>query len=52
MSATGGARALKAYLRHMQKVKAKVRFMSIEPLWFDVAPVFEDWLETEGGSAV
>ena len=21
--------------------------MSIEPLWFDVAPVFEEWLETE-----
>ncbi len=26
---------------------ARVRFMSIEPLWFDVAPVFEEWLETE-----
>ena len=21
--------------------------MSIEPLWFDVAPVFEEWLKTE-----
>ena len=21
-----------------------VRFMSIEPLWFDVEPVFEEWL--------
>ena len=47
MSATGGARALKAYLKHMKKIKATVRFMSIEPLWFDVTPVFEDWLETE-----
>ena len=45
MSDTGGARALKAYLRHMKKIKATVRFMSIEPLWFDVAPVFEEWLE-------
>ena len=48
MSATGGARALKAYLRHMQKIEAAVRFMSIEPLWFDVAPVFEAWLREEG----
>ena len=48
MSETGGARALKAYLRHLKKVKARVRFMSIEPLWFDVAPVFAEWLEREG----
>lgn len=48
MSETGGARALQAYLRHMKNIQAKVRFMSIEPLWFDVAPVFEEWLETEG----
>ncbi|MCY3780152.1 MAG: DUF5131 family protein [Chloroflexi bacterium] len=47
MSETGGARALKAYLKHMKKIDATVRFMSIEPLWFDVAPVFEDWLKTE-----
>ena len=46
MSETGGARALGAYLRHMRKIEARVRFMSIEPLWFDVAPVFEQWLET------
>ena len=48
MSETGGARALQAYLRHMKNIDAKVRFMSIEPLWFDVAPVFEKWLEAEG----
>ena len=48
MSATGGTRALKAYLRQMQRVEATVRFMSIEPLWFDVAPVFEEWLREEG----
>ena len=48
MSKIGAARALSAYLRHLQKVEAGVRFMSIEPLWFDVAPVFEDWLEQEG----
>jgi len=48
MSETGGARALQAYLRHMKNIDANVRFMSIEPLWFDVAPVFEAWLQTEG----
>ena len=48
MSETGGARALAAYLRHMRNIEATVRFMSIEPLWFDVAPVFEEWLAEEG----
>ncbi len=48
MSETGGARALLAYLRQLRKVEAAVRFMSIEPLWFDVAPVFEQWLREEG----
>ncbi len=48
MSETGGARALMAYLRHLREVEATVRFMSIEPLWFDVAPVFEAWLRDEG----
>jgi len=47
MSETGGARALKSYLKHMKSIKATVRFMSIEPLWFDVAPVFEEWLKIE-----
>ena len=46
MSETGGARALKAYLRHMRNIEANVRFMSIEPLWFDVVTVFEQWLQT------
>ncbi len=46
MKAEGAARALKAYLRHMEQVDAKIRFMSIEPLWFDVAPIFEDYLKT------
>ena len=32
----------------MKNIDATVRFMSIEPLWFDVEPVFEDWLATEG----
>ena len=44
MSATGAARALAAYLRHMEEIDASVRFLSIEPLWFDAAPVFERWL--------
>lgn len=45
MKATGAARALKAYLKHMTQIEAKTRFMSIEPLWFDVAPIFAEWLE-------
>lgn len=46
MKPEGGARALKAYLRHMEQVEANIRFMSIEPLWFDAASVFEEWLQT------
>lgn len=45
MKPEGGAKALSAYLRHMGQIQATIRFMSIEPLWFDVAPVFEKWLE-------
>jgi protein gp37 len=45
MKPEGAARALLAYLRHMEKIDAQIRFMSIEPLWFDVAPVFEEWLQ-------
>lgn len=45
MKPQGGARALKVFLRHMQNIDAGIRFMSIEPLWFDVAPVFEAWLQ-------
>jgi protein gp37 len=48
MSETGAARALKAYLGHMQNVNAKVRFMSIEPLWFDAATVLQEFLVNEG----
>jgi protein gp37 len=48
MSETGGARALKAYLGHMAKIQAKTRFMSIEPLWFEAAPVFEAWITEHG----
>ena len=44
MSATGAAWALWAYLRHMQGITPPVRFLSIEPLWFDVAPVLTRWL--------
>jgi protein gp37 len=39
------SKALITYLRQMEKIDADVRFMSIEPLWFDVAPVFEEWLD-------
>lgn len=48
MSAKGAARALKIYLRHMTNIQASVRFMSIEPLWFDVAPIYEEWLQEKG----
>ncbi len=44
MKVEGGKRALLAYLRQMTKVQASIRFMSIEPLWFDVAEIFEAWL--------
>lgn len=46
MSESGAKRALKVYLGQMENIEASVRFMSIEPLWFDVAPVFEAWLQT------
>lgn len=45
MSKTGAARALKSYLKQMVRIEASVRFMSIEPLWFDVAEVFEAWID-------
>ncbi|MCY4008692.1 MAG: DUF5131 family protein [Anaerolineaceae bacterium] len=48
MPSRGAARALLAYLRHMEKIEATVRFMSIEPLWFDVVPVLEKWLSQHG----
>lgn len=45
MKPEGAARALASYLAHMQSIQASVRFMSVEPLWFDVAPVFAQWIE-------
>lgn len=48
MKPAGGAKALKAYLGHMEKIEASIRFMSIEPLWFDVAPIFEEWVGEKG----
>lgn len=45
MKPEGAARALKAFLCQMQNIEASIRFMSIEPLWFDVAPIFDSWLE-------
>jgi len=46
MKPDGAARALKSYLGYMEQIQASIRFMSIEPLWFDAAPVFETWLQT------
>lgn len=45
MKPVGAARALYSYLNHMQEIEAQIRFLSIEPLWFDVAAVFEQWLQ-------
>jgi protein gp37 len=44
MPAKGAPRALKAYLRQMTRIQANVRFMSVEPLWFDAGRVFHEWL--------
>lgn len=49
MSADGGARALRAYLGQMDVVRASVRFLSAEPLWFDAGHVLETWAEKNGG---
>jgi len=45
LSQTGAARALQAYLKQMTTIQANTRFMSIEPIWFDVAPILINWLE-------
>lgn len=37
--------AMRTYLRYMLDVKATVRWLSLEPLWFDVAEVLRDWVE-------
>ena len=44
MSEAGAARALAKYLESMRQVVATVRFVSFEPLWFDVTPVLKRWL--------
>ena len=51
LSPKGGARALAAYLRQMAQIQASVRFLSIEPLWFDVAPALAEWLAANGRAA-
>lgn len=48
MKVEGATRALEVYLKHMASVLASIRFMSLEPLWFDVAPVLQTWIETHG----
>ncbi len=48
LSRKSAARALAVYLKHLSRVQARVRFMSIEPLWFNAAPVFRKWFETYG----
>ncbi len=48
MSEQGAARALTAFLRDMVEIKASIRFISIEPLWFDVSKVLNRWIEEYG----
>jgi protein gp37 len=48
MSPSGAARALHSYLRHMTHIQANIRFISIEPLWFDAAPVLANWAKEQG----
>lgn len=48
MPQKGAARALKAYLQQMTRIEASIRFMSIEPLWFDAGKVFKQWTEENG----
>lgn len=48
MNVTGAQRALMAYLGHMARIQAGIRFMSIEPLWFDVGSVFDEWIKEHG----
>lgn len=48
MSRAGAARALVSYLKQMVHIEASVRFMSIEPLWFDAGRVLEVWAEEHG----
>ena len=44
MREAGAIRAMGVYLKHLARVKASVRYLSLEPLWFDVAPVLKRWL--------
>ena len=48
MSKTGASKALGKYLGHMTKIESPIRFMSIEPLWFDVAETLKEWLQYGG----
>lgn len=49
MSEKGAARALESYLRQMTRLQARIRFMSLEPLWFDAGRVLEKWAEHHEG---
>ncbi len=48
MPEKGAVRALSAYLRQMQHIQARIRFMSIEPLWFDAGQVLRQWADEHG----
>ena len=38
--------AMMVYLRYMYDVRATVRWLSLEPLWFDVAATLRRWVES------
>jgi protein gp37 len=48
LSQAGASRALRAYLRQMTLIQASVRYMSMEPLWFDAGEVLDQWIEEKG----
>ena len=43
-----GKRMLRNYLDHMMNVTARVRFFSVEPIWFDAAEEFRHYLDQKG----
>lgn len=47
-STTFAASSLRRTLGILGQIEAPVRFMSIEPLWFDMSPTFRQWLDANG----
>lgn len=49
LSPAAAAINTRTYLNQMEQIEASVRFMSIEPLWFDVAPALAKYSEMMEG---